>query len=83
MRVIFVNSSNDIVGDFRNKIHPTAIKINVSLECPHKTLRWLHVEASDCPPRIPRWLHVEASKEPPISNSKIRCIHLVISNPFV
>jgi hypothetical protein len=56
---------NDIyVGNFRNKIHPTAIKINdISLECPHRTPSWL--EAShflDCPHWIPRWHHVEALK---------------------
>jgi hypothetical protein len=54
------------VGNFRNKIHPTSIKTNhIFLECPHRTPRWHHVEASlflDCPPRIPRCLHVEASK---------------------
>jgi hypothetical protein len=62
------------VGNFRNKIHPTTIKINdIFLECPHRTHRWLSMEASlflDYPPGIPRWLHVEASKESPISNSK-------------
>jgi hypothetical protein len=61
------------VGNFRNNIHLTAIKINdILLECPHRTSMWLHVEVFlDCPPRIPKWLHKEASKEPPISNSKI------------
>jgi hypothetical protein len=63
------------VGNFRNKIHPTSIKINdIVLECPHRTHTWLHVEAS-----LFLIVHLgylggfmwRFRKELPISNSKI------------
>jgi hypothetical protein len=35
------------VGNFRNNIHSTAIKINDNFsECPNRTHRWLSMEAS-------------------------------------